>query len=55
MRDRSKLVTEYENQVKQLELCQALAPFGQDIVSIPVPTICWYSTRLSFNVDAIFC
>ncbi|KAL1208785.1 Midasin [Cardamine amara subsp. amara] len=31
VRDRSKLVTEYENEVKQLELSQALAPFGQDI------------------------
>ncbi|XP_010470609.1 PREDICTED: midasin-like isoform X2 [Camelina sativa] len=31
VRDRSKLVTEYENQVKQLELSQALAPSGQDI------------------------
>ncbi|CAN8238565.1 unnamed protein product [Cochlearia groenlandica] len=31
VRDRSKLVTEYENQVKQLKLSEALAPFGQDI------------------------
>lgn len=39
MRDRSKLVTEYENQVKQLELSQALVLFGQNIVSIPIPII----------------
>ncbi|XP_024011307.1 midasin [Eutrema salsugineum] len=31
VRDRSKLVTEYENQVKQLKLSEALAPFGQEI------------------------
>jgi len=37
VRDRSKLITEYENQAKQLELSQALTPFGQDIVSIQYP------------------
>ncbi|KFK27090.1 hypothetical protein AALP_AA8G332700 [Arabis alpina] len=31
VRDRSKLVTEYENQVNQLNHSEILAPFGQDI------------------------
>ncbi|VVB16037.1 unnamed protein product [Arabis nemorensis] len=31
VRDRSKLVTEYENQVNQLKCSEILAPFGQDI------------------------
>ncbi|CAH2065804.1 unnamed protein product [Thlaspi arvense] len=31
VRERSKLITEYENQVKQLKLSEAFAPFGKEI------------------------
>ncbi|AAD10657.1 Hypothetical protein [Arabidopsis thaliana] len=47
VRDRSKLITEYENQVKQLELSQALTPFGQDIV------ICGDISRAEVSIKSV--